>query len=383
MQEGSIANREGFILIVDDIPKNLQLLGKTLRDEGYQIAAVSRSEQVMESARKYRPDLILLDVMMPGKSGFEVCAELKADPALNHIPIIFLTAKVEEENIIKGLKLGGSDYVTKPFNTQELLARVDTHISLKLSKDLLKKKNEQLEQLNLMKDRIYSVIGHDLRGPLNGIIGVINMVLGDLETDNVDTGKMKKFLGLVQQSSSNLWNLLSDLLSWARVQSNEMNVNKTDFLLRKALNEDVLMLEHTAAKKEVTVNLNVDEDLQVRADKTFIKTIVRNFLSNALKFSNKHGVVDIDIHVDQKEQLQISVSDNGMGMSPETQEKLFKIPNPKNETEMNKNGAGFGLILCNELARLHGGNLTVDSEEGEGSVFTLIIPQKMEAVVAA
>ena len=383
MKNNSINGKEGLILIVDDIPKNLQLLGKTLRDEGYQIAAVSKPEQVLESSRKFQPDLILLDVMMPGKSGFEICKELKEDRSLKHIPVIFLTAKVEEDSVIKGLKIGGSDYVTKPFNTQELLARVDTHISLKLSKDLLKEKNEQLEELNLMKDRIYSVIGHDLRGPLNGIIGVVNMVLGDLEDNKIDTEKMKKFLGLVQQSSSNLWNLLSDLLSWARVQSKEMKVNETNFLLLDAIKRDVSMLEQTAGKKEVTINLNVEDDLEIKADKTFVKTIVRNFLSNALKFSNQNGIINIDISIDEQERLYISVTDNGIGMSGETQERLFKMTHPGDESEMNKHGAGFGLLLCNELAKLHGGELTAESKEGEGSVFTLMIPQAKEAVAAA
>ncbi len=380
MEEQRSNSEKGFVLIVDDIAKNLQLLGNTLREAGYKVAAVSKSEQVLDSALKYRPDLILLDVMMPGKSGFEVCEELKAHSELVHIPVIFLTAKVEQESVVHGLNLGGADYVTKPFNTQELLARVDTHISLKLSKDQLKEQNQKLNELSLMKDRVYSVIGHDLRGPVNGISGVINMLLSDL--DNMDQEKLKKFLTLVNQSSSNLWNLLTDLLSWARVQSKEMKVNRSDFYLLSAIEEDIKMMTFTAEKKGVDINIYPEVDVEVHADKTFIRTIIRNFLSNALKFSDKKGSC-IDVNIEVSESLKISVTDRGIGMSEETKERLFKMAHPKNHSKMNANGAGFGLLLCNELAKLHGGVINVVSEEGAGSTFTLMIPQKEKGVIAA
>ncbi|MBO6586874.1 MAG: hybrid sensor histidine kinase/response regulator [Gracilimonas sp.] len=380
MKDQSSNSSKGFVLIVDDISKNLQLLGTTLREAGYKVAAVSKSEQVLDSALKYRPDLILLDVMMPGKSGFEVCEELKAHSDLKHIPVIFLTAKVEQESIVNGLNLGGSDYVTKPFNTQELLARVDTHISLKLSKDKLKEQNEKLNELGLMKDRIYSVIGHDLRGPVNGISGVINLLLSDLE--NMDEEKLKKFLTLINQSSSNLWNLLTDLLSWARVQSKEMKVNRTDFYLLSAIEEDIKMMAFNAEKKGININIYPEVDVEVHADKTFVRTIFRNFLSNALKFSDKKGH-SIDVHIEVKGDLNISVKDYGIGMSEETKERLFKLTHPKSDAKMNANGAGFGLLLCNELAKLHGGEIKVKSEEGNGSTFTLAIPQSEQGVIAA
>lgn len=380
MKEQNTNTTKGFILIVDDIPKNLQLLGSTLRDQGYKIAAVSKSEQVLDSARKYQPDLILLDVMMPGKNGFEVCEDLKEDPELNHIPVIFLTAKVEQESIIKGLSLGGADYVTKPFNNQELLARVDTHISLKQSKDQLKEQNQKLEELSLMKDRIYSVIGHDLRGPVNGISGVINMLLNDLE--NTDPQKLKRFLTLINESSTNLWNLLTDLLSWARVQSKELKVNRSNFYLLRAIEDDAKAMKLIADKKAIKIRIHPEEDFEINADKSFIRTIIRNFLSNALKFSDKNGST-IDINIEFNENLKISVKDHGIGMSEQVKERLFKMEHPKDESSMNINGAGFGLLLCNELAKLHGGSISVDSKEGSGSTFTLMIPQTEQGVIAA
>lgn len=153
--------REPHILIADDVPRNLQLLGNLLTKEGYKIAAVTKGEQVVPSVEKFDPDLILLDVMMPDKNGFEVCKELQARPEYADIPIIFLTGKAEQEDVIEGLKIGGSDYITKPFNSQELLIRVKTHVELKQSKDRISLQNEQLERVNATKDTLYSVIGHD------------------------------------------------------------------------------------------------------------------------------------------------------------------------------------------------------------------------------
>ncbi|MGN8226736.1 hybrid sensor histidine kinase/response regulator [Gracilimonas sp. BCB1] len=380
MEKQSSNTERGFVLIVDDVPKNLQLLGTTLREAGYKVAAVSKPEQVLDSALKYMPDLILLDVMMPGKSGFEVCEELKAHSDLKHIPVIFLTAKVEQESVVHGLNLGGADYVTKPFNTQELLARVDTHISLKQSKDKLKEQNQKLEELSLMKDRIYSVIGHDLRGPVNGISGVINMLLNDLE--NTDPQKLKRFLTLINESSTNLWNLLTDLLSWARVQSKELKVNRSNFYLLRAIEDDAKAMKLIADKKAIKIRIHPEEDFEINADKSFIRTIIRNFLSNALKFSDKNGST-IDINIEFNENLKISVKDHGIGMSEQVKERLFKMEHPKDESSMNINGAGFGLLLCNELAKLHSGSITVESEEGTGSTFTLVIPQTEQKVIAA
>jgi two-component system sensor histidine kinase/response regulator len=363
---------KGTVLIVDDIPKNLQLLGKTLRDEGYKIVAVSKSEQVLESTKKYMPDLILLDVMMPVKTGFEVCEELKATKELEHIPVIFLTAKVEQDSIIKGLELGGADYITKPFNTSELIARVCTHVSLKKSKDLLAKKNEELEQLSIMKDKIYSVIGHDLRGPIHGIKGVCELLIDNVEED-FEMDMHKTFLSLIQNSSNNIWNLLTDLLSWARLQNNELKMDSTPFSPLSAVNKGIEVLSHTATKKKIDIKINCEEDFEFTGDKLYVSTIVRNFASNAIKFSEENSSVIVDLN--NENGLRVSVTDFGAGMSKETVDKLFKFKrHPKDNSEMNLHGAGFGLLLCNDLAKMHGGSIEVKSVLGEGSTFTLYLP---------
>jgi len=162
---------KGSVLIVDDIPENLQVLGNVLLQKGLDVGFATNGEEALEAVKYNKPDLILLDIMMPGMSGITVCQKLKSNPETQDIPVIFLTAKTQPEDIIKGFEVGAVDYVTKPFNSGELLARVMTQLELKKSRDLIAKQNEELMELNATKDKFFSIIAHDLRGPFSGLLG--------------------------------------------------------------------------------------------------------------------------------------------------------------------------------------------------------------------
>src|SRR5680860_309561 len=174
-------NKEPHILIADDIPKNLQLLGTLLTKAGYKTEAVTKGMQVVPSVEKFNPDLILLDVMMPDKNGFKVCKELQSNPKYADIPVIFLMRNAEQQDVIEGLRVGGSDYITKPFNSRELLMRVKTHVELKRSKDKIIRQKQQLQQAKATKDKLYSVIGHDFKNALFGALGFSDLLLSELK----------------------------------------------------------------------------------------------------------------------------------------------------------------------------------------------------------
>lgn len=382
-QDSTAKKQEGMILIVDDVPKNLQLLGQALRSEGYDVAAVSSGEQALASAQKYEPDLILLDVMMPGKNGFEVCEELKADPDLEAIPVIFLTALIEQEDIIKGLELGGADYITKPFNTQELFARVKTHLALKQSRDEIERQNRELQTLSATKDRIYSVIGHDLRNSVGVITGVSDILLLNFdEKQQPNINELKMYLELIQQSSHGLGNLLKDLLSWARLQTNDMKVEKSPYSPVKAVKKTIELLKPVAKKKEISITFTPEEVPEIEGDERAITTITRNLLSNAIKFSHPQSTIEVVLNR-EADNLLISVNDKGQGMSEEVKSNLFNSEaHPRKRGTGNEKGAGFGLLLCNQLASLNGGEIVVESELGRGSTFTLQIPIELNEVLA-
>lgn len=380
VEKPGIENSQGLILIVDDIPKNLQVLGQTLCGEDYEVAAVSSGEQVVSSARKYQPDLILLDIMMPGKDGFEVCRELKQDEELNAIPVIFLTAKVDQQSINKGLKLGGADYITKPFNTQELLARVQTHVELKRSRDQIKAKNEELEKLNETKDNIYSIIGHDLRSSINAILGFSDLLLRESDDYNQE---QTKYLTVINRASREIGNLLSDLLNWARLQTGDFTIQKSTFSIENLIRKTIRLLQSSAAPKALDIEFSSTSETYLRGDIRLIGTIVRNFISNAIKFSYEGGHIEVILEQDG-EIFQISVIDEGKGMTEETQQRLFNSESHPNERgTKNEKGSGFGLMLCQQLAMKHGGNIDFESAPEEGSRFTLSIPIEEPEMVEA
>lgn len=368
------------VLIVDDIPKNLQLLAKLLDEEGYNIAAVNKGTQVILSAKKFRPDLILLDVMMPDKNGFEVCRELKKEPDLKSIPVVFLTGKAEQKDIVEGLRIGGADYVTKPFNSEELLARVETHVLLKRSKDKILEQNEHLLSLNKTKDKIYSVIGHDLRGPINAITGFSELLLLHFENHSEDDSVIKK-LRIIRQSTLNVSRLLNNLLSWARTQTGDLSLLIKEFSVEEVVKKTIDLLSLAATGKGIEIYFDPAPFPEVRGDEQMIATIVRNFLSNAIKFCNAGDRIELILQQDSGS-WSISVKDEGAGMPEEIRQKLFNADmHPSTTGTAHEKGTGLGLMLCKKLAEMHGGSILVESRPGEGSVFTLRVPFEIEEPV--
>ncbi|MBO6794370.1 MAG: hybrid sensor histidine kinase/response regulator [Balneolaceae bacterium] len=366
--------KEGKILIVDDMPANLQLLGMTLREVGYQVVATSKSDQVLISAEKSKPDLILLDVMMPGKNGFQVCEDLKANDELKHIPVIFLTAKVEQENINYGLLVGGVDYIAKPFNNNELLCRVNTHVSLKRSRDEIKKQREELADAVEFKNKIFSVIGHDLRTPINGISGALEMLV-DLTEEHEEFDSIQAITKLSHQSSIEMGAMLEDLLNWGQLESGTFKTHLHTFNISNVLEVIEKLNSYQLSTKNITMVRDCDPELDIYSDRRILATIIRNIESNAIKFSMPGS----EIHTSVKkvdDLLLISIQDFGVGMKEEIRDVMFSDGfHPKDFSTNNNGGAGIGLLICKRLASSLGAAISVESELNVGSTFTLTIPQ--------
>ena len=205
--------KESKILIVDDVPKNIQLAGSILQRQDYNIFFANNGETALNLAQTNAFDLILLDIMMPGMDGFEVCEQLKKDPNTREIPVIFLTAKTDTESTIKGFDIGAVDYVTKPFNEKELLARVRTHLELRAAR-------ESLREANVTKDKFFSIIAHDMKNPFNALLGLSKLLLNNF--DVFDEDKKKYFIQNIYQSSDQGYKLLENLLDWSRMQTGKM-----------------------------------------------------------------------------------------------------------------------------------------------------------------
>lgn len=373
-----IEEKDFLILIVDDIAKNIQLLGKILDNQGYRVVAVTQSDRVVPAARKHEPDLILLDIMMPGKSGYEVCEELKSDQELSDIPIIFLTARSEEEDVIKGLNLGGADYVTKPFNSGELLARIKTHLNLKKARDKVIKQQQELQQLTKTKEKLYSIIAHDLKGALFGISGLAEVLQSDLDEQDK---QIKEHIALIHQSSHSANQILENLLSWTRMQDGEMDIDPTKFSLSSCI-EDCIDLYQIQAKKKQVDLLFEPEDAMLYGDEQMISTIFRNLISNAIKFSENGDRIFIEID-SNSDVRKVRVKDEGLGMPEDVRQNIFNPQDrPKREGTDREKGTGLGLLLCKEFVEMHNGDITVESEPGKGTQFEIILPKNPVANTA-
>jgi signal transduction histidine kinase len=359
------------ILVVDDISKNLQLVGNILREENYQIIFALNGETAIKAARKNHPDLILLDISMPEIDGFEVAGILKSDIETAQIPIIFLTARTQTEEVIKGFEMGAVDYITKPFNPSELKRRVKTHIELKQSIDLIKKQNEELRKLNETKDRIFSIISHDLRGPVGSFYSVLDYLKASPETN---ASVREQMMGLLHQSAANTFNLLENLLSWSKSQLQSLKARPELIDVHNIILECINLMATAALHKNITIQYTNNKSCIAFADGNMISTVIRNLLTNAVKFTPTKGLIIIKLKT-YPNFVEIEVVDNGVGIPPENLNKLFKtIEHFTTHGTNSEKGSGLGLLLCKEFVEQNGGTIQVSSELGKGTTFSFKLP---------
>ena len=374
--ESKINRSEYKILIVDDVVSNVLLLKILLTNEKFQVCTASNGNGCIEMTKKEHPDLILLDVMMPDISGFDTAVILKKDEETKDIPIIFLTALNTPSDLVHGFQVGASDFLTKPFNKEELVMRVMQQISLVAAKRLIEKKNAELQATLNNRDKMYSVIAHDLRSPMASIRMVLNLVVQSASPETVGP-ELYTLLDQANRESEEVHDLLDNLLKWTKSQTGRLSVVTQDLDLNDIIPGVVDIFEMIAQTKKIKLNLqHTDQPLVVRADNDMLKTVVRNFMSNAIKFSPEGSSIDIMMSV-EGDFAKISVRDHGVGIAPERLGSIFR----KGETTYGtggEEGSGLGLQLCQDFAQKNGGDCTVESVVGEGSTFSVLVPLKKE-----
>lgn len=247
--------RDYKILIVDDVIQNVQLLSNLLFEKGISILIANNGRQALKIAAKKIPDLILLDISMPDMNGYQVCETLKQDKDLKNIPIIFLTAKVQTEDITRGFNAGAVDYVSKPFNTAELLTRIFTHLELKRSRDLiqaknneLNNKNSELKTINATRDKIFSIIAHDLRAPFSNLLGLSELPIVGFNNNQLDN--TENYISHIYRAAKQCFDLLENLLDWTRNQTGQIKFSPEKLLLSKIVNQVFSFTEIVANQKK-------------------------------------------------------------------------------------------------------------------------------------
>jgi len=365
-------NKQSLVLIVDDNTQNLKVLGNILRENKLSPILVKKGADALRLLNKKKPDLILLDVMMQEMDGFEVCKRLKLNAATKDIPVIFLTAKTEIEHIITGLEIGGVDYITKPFNPRELMARVNTHLELKAARNTIFLQKEALKQANAAKDKFFAIISHDLGNLFNILIGFGSILIK--KKDRLTPDQQDEFIQTMLESSKKGHNLLMNLLAWSKSQTNGIVSNPALLNLQEIINENIKFSSSKLNTKNIMLSSSVSDNSTVFADKNMLNTVIRNLLSNAIKFTPERG--RIEISSEQKEnEVEILISDTGVGIRPQDIDKIFRIDiNHSTIGTAEEKGSGLGLILCKEFIEKNGGKIWVESEEGKGSKFYIRLP---------
>ncbi|MFY8160951.1 MAG: hybrid sensor histidine kinase/response regulator, partial [Candidatus Kapaibacteriota bacterium] len=335
------------ILIVDDLPENIKVLGSILKNEGFNVAVANDGNMAIKIATNIIPDLLLLDIMMPNMNGFELATLLSENEKTKNIPVIFITAKNETVDILEGFRLGAVDYITKPFNPAELIVRVYNHLELKFSKDIISKQKEELALLNKSKDKFFSIISHDLRSPFSGFLGLTELL--DQDFESFEKEEIKTLSKNMNFAAKDLYALLENLLEWSRSQMNNISFNPEKINILDIINNLSNLFEQTLNNKSLNLIINKpqkDEEVFVFADSYMVNSIIRNLISNAIKFSPKGNNIEVIIENLNTNFTNIYIKDYGVGISKQNIDSLFKIDSKyvTKGTE-NEKGTGLGLLL--------------------------------------
>jgi len=378
-------NQQYRILVVDDNTKNVQLLASLLSGKAYDVDYALSGLVALEMVNSEKFDLILLDIMMPEMDGFEVCEKLKQDENTKEVPIIFLTAKTDIESIKKAFQYGGLDYVSKPFNADELLSRVETHIKLKVSQDKLKdlnkwlddevkkktselnEANKKLLELDNAKSQFLQIISHEIRTPLNGILGSIQLFKKDELSE-----KALNYFNILDLSSKRLEEFaykaidISQFNMYGSKHLHFVNINLND-ILNSVLSE----LKKVGDQKGISISQSIDIDNPViEADPDYLHKCIFNILSNAIIYSPENGSVFIDTRIENK-QLQIEIKDEGVGFENELIINDIELFDTKKHIDSNP---GLSLYLSNQIIKAHGGTIVNGNNKDKGAFVKISIP---------
>lgn len=362
------------LLVVDDVQTNVLLLKALLGKEGYGILVANNGQEALEVIRNENPDLILLDVMMPGMDGFEVAERLKSEEFRCEIPIIFLTALGDTQSIVNGFKLGVGDFISKPFRKEELMVRIKHQLSLVAARRIIEEKNEELRKTIAGRDKMYSVIAHDLRSPMASMKMLLNTIMMSVEKDKIDPD-IFDMLEMSNKTSEEVFSLLDNLLKWTKSQLGKLTVIPQKLDISGLADGVVEVMNSVAEVKHIKLIRTDHESFFVYVDIEMIKSILRNLISNAVKFSNPDSEIKVGIKAEDGKVI-VSVTDSGKGIKKEDQHKLLKDSTHFTTYGTNsEEGSGLGLLLCRDFARKNGGELWFESEENLGSVFSFSLPQ--------
>lgn len=368
------------ILIVDDNHLNLMVMKHMFNFNEYDVHFAECGEAALEMARKFSPHLILLDVVMPDLSGFEVCSRLKQDDNLKDSSVIFISAANEIDFKIQAFETGGVDFITKPFRKEEILQRIKKHIAQRLSPIQLNETVNTLRKIKNAQHKLFAVPEVDLNPPDANARIIFEFMSNEIIDPTKDESYKKNIVDLLANLDKSA-SAVENLHNWAATESDKLKIEPENINLKEAVVSLVNLYQHDIQSRNIQLNTRLDADHVVFADQTLLKTIIRNLLSNALKYTPSGGSVSFDSAIAHGF-VKIAVADSGTGISPDILEKIFD-PGLFFSTKglNNEIGNGLGLKLCREFVAKSQGRLWIESTPRKGTTVFFTLPAKNENLI--
>ncbi len=360
--------QKDIILIVDDNPTNLGVLFDYLKNSDFKVLVAEDGEGALTRANYAKPDIILMDVIMPGIDGFETCKRLKVNEETKDIPIIFMTALSDTVDKVKGFELGAVDYITKPLHHEEVLARITTHLTIRKLQTNLQEQISERDVLIKELDAFAQTVAHDLKGPLGTIIGYVDFLETDKDESSPDTRTDLQFIALTAQKMNTIVN---ELLLLANVRKGKIKLTplKMEAIVAEAQSRLTYIIEQYQAKIIVPA-----EWPTVQGYTSWVEEIWINYLSNAIKYGGERPQIELGSTAQNDDTVRFWIKDNGPGLTTEEQKKLF-IPFTR-LNQVRTEGHGLGLSIVERIVEKLGGTVGVESTVGQGSTFFFTLNTK-------
>lgn len=366
----SVEQKKGTLLIVDDTPANISLLFDILREKGFKVLVAGDGKRAIQKAKFAKPDLILLDVMMPGIDGFETCEILKSDEQTREIPIIFMTALADTINKVKGFQLGAADYITKPLQHEEVLVRVTSQLNFYNLKRQLEAHTSELEKRNMELDAFARTVAHDLKNPLNAIIGYTEMLVEECSENPSSNNNAVETLQHVTQAGYKMLNIIEALLLLAGA-SKQNTISTQPLDMSDIISQVMQRLSYMINKYKAEIKLPESWPIAL-GYAPWVEEVWANYISNGIKYGGKPPHLELGASQEQQGIIRFWVRDNGLGLSKEAQAKLFT---PFTRLHTGKaEGHGLGLSIVQQVVEKLGGEVGLETTEGEGCLFYFTLP---------
>jgi len=368
------ANSGYKILLVDDMPENIVVLRNAFFKQDHIVFVANERDTALKQVHTNKPDLILLDVKLPNYSGFDILVDLKSNTETDDIPVIFLTGSTDSQSLLRGLALGAVDYIIKPFQVNEVVLRVNTHLETKRRTAILQLQHEQVK--NMLKNRtsLYSRLLHELMVPIRISSNDIKMI-----EKTLSAGKCDQLHSLIQNLNSKnntALNLIDKLLFWLRIENNELHPKPKSFDVDLVIKHTFNLFLEQALQKKIYYSFESFGPVMVYADIELVRIVLKEIISNGIKFTRENGDIIISVINTDENYITINVYDTGNGIDLTKVDQLFDVSRMIDKlVTQPKSEIGLGLYIANYCTQLMGGKLIIESIPGVGSDFKISIPR--------